>query len=331
MKDKTSKPPGKIKRAIRRKKTGVYRAVRPYLAGLAAVAVLTLVIMVAAPGLLPLVLLPLGAVLGIAGDRYREHRALAPQRRQSAHAPPPPLARPRHLDRTAPQSCPSPRSAATPGECARRSAAAPARLAPAEAGILIGTVKGTRNETPPPPGLHERLRRVPPLAPRLRAARRRENNWESQVAMPFPGAAFISSTRADIARDTVMARARGGFPAWWLNPRLDGGFPCNLQWSPLSGCEDYRVAMESAGALIHASPRNDRRRIQLDRRRIQAVPPVPAARRRARRLQHPCCPRLGRCSRPGRGAGGDPRRTESLMGDGTAAHVPPRCCRPAVR
>ena len=26
---------------------------------------------------------------------------------------------------------------------------------------------------------------------------------------------------------------------------------------PASGCEDYRVAMESAGALIHASPRNN--------------------------------------------------------------------------
>ncbi len=84
-----------------------------------------------------------------------------------------------------------------------------------------------------------------------------KTNWQDQVAMPFPGAAFISSTRGDITRDTVMARARGGFPVWWLNPRLDGGFPCNLQWSPLSGCQDYRVAMESAGALIHAGPRNE--------------------------------------------------------------------------
>ncbi len=143
MKDKTSKPPGKIKRAIRRKKTGVYRAVRPYLAGLAAVAVLTLVIMVAAPGLLPLVLLPLGAVLGIAGDRYREHRhwhrsggraARRLRSRWQGHATWTELHRKVSL------------------AAVRRNARGmrpsfgghTRRLAPAEAGILIGTVKGTK-------------------------------------------------------------------------------------------------------------------------------------------------------------------------------------------
>ncbi len=143
MKDKTSKPPGRIKRAIRRKKAGVYRAVRPYLAGLAAVAVLTLVIMVAAPGLLPLVLLPLGVVLGIAGDRYREHRgwhrsggkaAMRRRRGWQGHATWAELNRKLSL------------------AAARRNARGmrplfgghTRRLAPAEAGILIGTVKGTK-------------------------------------------------------------------------------------------------------------------------------------------------------------------------------------------
>ena len=83
-----------------------------------------------------------------------------------------------------------------------------------------------------------------------------KTNWESLVALVFPGAAFISSTRADIADNTVMARSRGGYPVWWLNPRLAGGFPCNLRFSPLTGCRDYEVAMENAGALIHAAPRN---------------------------------------------------------------------------
>ena len=142
MKDKTSKPPGRIKRAVRRKKAGVYRAVRPYLAGLAAVAVLTLVIMVAAPSLLPLVLLPLGAVLGIGGDRYREHRgwhrsggkaAMRRRRRWQGHATWPELHRKLSL------------------AAVRRNARGmrpsfdgrTRTLPPAEAGILIGTVKGT--------------------------------------------------------------------------------------------------------------------------------------------------------------------------------------------
>lgn len=142
MKDKTSKPPGRIKRAIRRKKAGVFKAVRPALVSLAAVAVLALALMGAEPSLLPLALLPLGAVLGVAGDRYREHRgwhrrggkaAMRKRRRYQGHATWPELHR--KLSLTAVR-----RNART----MRPSFGGRTRtLPPAEAGILIGTVRGS--------------------------------------------------------------------------------------------------------------------------------------------------------------------------------------------
>ena len=50
-----------------------HRSVLPWALSLAGVALLALILLTAAPGLLPLVLLPLGAILGLAADRLREH------------------------------------------------------------------------------------------------------------------------------------------------------------------------------------------------------------------------------------------------------------------
>jgi hypothetical protein len=80
---------GRIRRFIRRHKTS------PWVLSLAGTAILALVLLATSPGLLPLVLLPLGAVLGAAGDRLREHwgwhrkggkAALRKRRRYQGHA-----------------------------------------------------------------------------------------------------------------------------------------------------------------------------------------------------------------------------------------------------
>ena len=80
-----------------------------------------------------------------------------------------------------------------------------------------------------------------------------KSNWLAQVALDAPGACLFTSTRADLAVHTAKARSGTG-PVRFLNPGLDGGFPSNLHWSPLAGCGDPRMAMEAAGALIHAAP-----------------------------------------------------------------------------
>ena len=67
------KPPGRIKRAIHHKRAAARGAPRPYIPSLPAVAALALIILAVAPGLLCMVLLPAGAVLGIAADRLRMH------------------------------------------------------------------------------------------------------------------------------------------------------------------------------------------------------------------------------------------------------------------
>lgn len=64
---RTPKPPGRLRRGLRR------CVASPWALSLEGVAVLVLALLAAAPRLLPLALLPLGAVLGIAADRLREH------------------------------------------------------------------------------------------------------------------------------------------------------------------------------------------------------------------------------------------------------------------
>lgn len=61
------KPRGVIRRFIRRHRSS------PWVLSLAGMVILALVLLAAAPGSLPLVLLPLGAILGLAADRLREH------------------------------------------------------------------------------------------------------------------------------------------------------------------------------------------------------------------------------------------------------------------
>jgi type IV secretion system protein VirD4 len=81
-----------------------------------------------------------------------------------------------------------------------------------------------------------------------------KTQFMARTAMSAPGAAFISSSNPDLANLTAAARADTGAPVYWLNPSGAGGFPSNIGFSPLAGCQDPRMAMESAGALIAAAP-----------------------------------------------------------------------------
>ena len=65
--------PGRVKRAIHRKREAARGAVRPYLLSITAAAAFWLLLLIAAPGLEWAALLPAGAVLGIAADRLRMH------------------------------------------------------------------------------------------------------------------------------------------------------------------------------------------------------------------------------------------------------------------
>jgi type IV secretion system protein VirD4 len=75
------------------------------------------------------------------------------------------------------------------------------------------------------------------------------------VGLDAPGAVLFTSTRADMADHTALPRSRKG-PVYFLNPGGEGGYPSTLRWSPLAGCQAPQMAMEAAGALIHASPRD---------------------------------------------------------------------------
>lgn len=70
-----------------------------------------------------------------------------------------------------------------------------------------------------------------------------------------PGAVLATSTRTDVYAHTALTRARKG-PVYVLNPGGDGGIPTNLAWSPLDGCEHPAAAIERAGYLMNAAPKD---------------------------------------------------------------------------
>jgi type IV secretion system protein VirD4 len=72
--------------------------------------------------------------------------------------------------------------------------------------------------------------------------------------MEAPGAALVTSSRADLWRNTVSRRERMG-PVLTLD--ADGRGPgTNFGWNPLRGCENASVAMRRAGEFMQASPRD---------------------------------------------------------------------------
>lgn len=72
--------------------------------------------------------------------------------------------------------------------------------------------------------------------------------WLSALIMRWPGPAFVTSTRIDLIRHTIMTRTLGG-RVWTINPDGYGGIGSSLRWSPLTGCTNPTTAMQRAGTL----------------------------------------------------------------------------------
>ena len=74
-------------------------------------------------------------------------------------------------------------------------------------------------------------------------------------AADAPGAVLATSTRTDLYAHTAVPRAAMG-DLHVLNPGADGGIPSTLAWSPLDGCENPAIAIERAGYLMAAAPKD---------------------------------------------------------------------------
>ena len=74
-------------------------------------------------------------------------------------------------------------------------------------------------------------------------------------AADAPGALLATSTRTDMYVHTAIPRMRLG-ELHVLNPGGDGGIPSTLQWSPLDGCTYPAIAIERAGYLMAAAPKD---------------------------------------------------------------------------
>ena len=70
-----------------------------------------------------------------------------------------------------------------------------------------------------------------------------------------PGALLTTSTRVDVYAHTVVPRSAKG-PVYTLNPGGDGGIPTTLSWSPLEDCHTAAGAIERAGYLMAAAPKD---------------------------------------------------------------------------
>lgn len=82
-----------------------------------------------------------------------------------------------------------------------------------------------------------------------------KTQFMARTGLSAPGAVLMSSSNPDLAWLTWGARDEVG-PVWALNPRGVGGLPSNIGFSPITGCVDPQLAMENAGALVAASPRD---------------------------------------------------------------------------
>jgi hypothetical protein len=70
-----------------------------------------------------------------------------------------------------------------------------------------------------------------------------------------PGWALVTSGFIDIFRYTAGPRAKDA-PVWLLNAYGDGGYASNFQFSPLTGCHVSDAAIEAAGILMNAAPKD---------------------------------------------------------------------------
>jgi type IV secretory pathway TraG/TraD family ATPase VirD4 len=73
------------------------------------------------------------------------------------------------------------------------------------------------------------------------------------LVLDAPGALVASSTKADLLMAAAIPRAEQG-PVWVFDPENISGWPDVLRWSPVTGCDDPRVAIRRADAIVAAKP-----------------------------------------------------------------------------
>jgi len=73
----------------------------------------------------------------------------------------------------------------------------------------------------------------------------------SRIVVHYSGPALVTSTKADVFRDTSGLRLLRG-PIATLNPQMIGGIASTTQWSPVEGCQDRGVAIRRADGFANA-------------------------------------------------------------------------------
>ncbi len=80
-----------------------------------------------------------------------------------------------------------------------------------------------------------------------------KDTWAGNVAAEAPGAMVAATTKAEDIEPWIRIRARDGRPVAVFNPDGLGGVPSSLRYSPVAGCRDPEVAIETAGYLLMGS------------------------------------------------------------------------------
>lgn len=224
------KPPGRVRRAADRKATRTMREGAPYAVSLAAAAAAAAVLHQP-----DIAVLGLGGVGGVAGVRLHEARgwhrsggkaAMRGRRRYQG------LATRKEL-----------RANLSPAVVARDASVTCPGIDPSRVPVGLGRalgqdLAGSREDT--------YLLVAPPRSGKtgLMAC------WVADA----PGSVLATSTRTDMYAHT--AAARRGAEIWVLNPDGDGDIPSTLRWSPVDGCDDPATAIQRAGYLMDAAPRD---------------------------------------------------------------------------
>ena len=228
---KPPKPPGRLSLAAKRKQEHLARTVLPYAGALAASAGADLI-------LHQPVLLGLGAGAAAMHAGIRLHEARGWRRGGGKAA----MRKRRRYQGTATRRelCRN----LSPAAVARRAAVTSPGLHPSQAAVMIGWAKGqdlagSREES--------YLLIAPP--------RTFKTALLACWAADAPGALLATSTRTDLYVHTAIPRGGLG-DLHVLNPGGDGGIPSTLEWSPLDGCQSPAIAIERAGYLMAAAPKD---------------------------------------------------------------------------
>jgi type IV secretion system protein VirD4 len=79
-----------------------------------------------------------------------------------------------------------------------------------------------------------------------------KDTWAGNAIIDAPGAVLATTTKAEDLAPWIRLRARKG-PVIVFNPDGLGGLPSSLRFSPVSGCRDPEMAIQTAGYLLMGS------------------------------------------------------------------------------